>query len=454
MIVSKYNDGDDDDYTEWADETVQEWMDERAENGERIPYSVDTIKGAFSLAYEDGYEGNGKFEVEFDDGKLSRPDGYNPDQQLLPGFEPIEPSSYFTDSMRDELSERLEKAFDDFADKKSGDMDVPEYVGENVVEQLEENWEHNLDDDDKFNFVKYKTDIIEEAQKEYDEYYESNGQSGGADEVAIPNTFDPLQNTGDSAEYKKTHALVTFMSRERGIQLLQKRGLVDADRPTSDFRGDVKDVDKELWRDWKDSSAGSFGGQVLQLASAEELSARYRDMPKSREDIIAQANSRYKEIGGFAGVKALVRAKWETSQYALDKAGVNSIEVYRGLRVQMPEDEPVQDVEVDTTAQYNDGLKSSRTYTKFTDAQITRNGMYSTTTKLEVANGWNAGIGTKVVLRLDVPRTAVVSFPAYGINVHSEKEVVLAGTAFRGWDAWKNNAPSTTEVPIKEKKAA
>lgn len=81
--------------------------------------------------------------------------------------------------------------------------------------------------------------------------------------------------------------------------------------------------------------------------------------------------------------------------------------------------------------------------------------MYSTTTSREVANGWNAGHGTKVVLRLDVPRTAVVSFPAYGINVHSEKEVVVAGTAFRGWDAWKNNAPSYGDVPMfNEKKTA
>lgn len=440
---------------DWARDTISDWKAAREEEGKPVPYDTMTLVDSLQIEYEPNGEGTGKVSIDFDNSLLQSPIGYDPNQLLLPGIEPVDPSSFLDDEMREELTKELEKAFDTQADEliSDGKVETPDYIGEQVDEYQDEYWD-SKDDSEKFKYAEDNTDIISDAQQEYDEYYENNGQSGGADEVAIPNTFDPLQNTGDSVEYKKTHALVTFMSRERGIQLLQQRGLVDKDRPTSDYRGDVKDVDNDLWRSWKESSAGSFGGQVLQLASAEELGARYREMPKARQDIIEQANSRYKEIGGFAGVKALVRAKWETSQYALDKAGVNSLVVYRGLRVEMPSDEPTQKVEAEHWKDPN-GVSGSKIYERFTDAQITRNGMYSTTTSREVANGWNAGHGTKVVLRLDVPRTAVVSFPAYGINVHSEKEVVVAGTAFRGWDAWKNNAPSYGDVPMfNEKKTA
>lgn len=441
-IADEFNNGSE---TDWSDEAVQDWIDGRAEAGNPVPYDASTIKSAFSVSYQDGYEGQGKFEVEFDEDKLMNPEGFDPNQQLLPGIEPIAPNSYFSVEMRDELTAELESAFDKTADKKSGDMDVPDYVGESVVEQLEEDWEHNLDDDAKFEFVKDHTDIINEAQQEYDQYFENNGGSGTSTEVAIPDTFDPLQTEGGS-DYKKTHALVTFMSRERAFQLMEQRGLTNPDKNSpADYKRSISSVDNELWRDWKESSAGSFGGQILQLASHEELGARYRDMPTHRDDLIKQADAKWRHLGGFNGIKALVRAKWETSQYALDKAGIHSLPVYRGLKVDMPGDEPTQEI----------ANGQNTPYTRFTDARITRNGAYSTTTDRGVANGWNAGSGgTKVVLRIDAPRTAVLSFPAYGINVHSEKEVVLAGTAFRNWDAWKDRAPGIGEIPIQQGKAA
>jgi hypothetical protein len=53
-----------------------------------------------------------------------------------------------------------------------------------------------------------------------------------------------------------------------------------------------------------------------------------------------------------------------------------------------------------------------------------------------------------MVMRAEVPRTAVLSVPAYGVNVHSEHEVVVAGTAWRGWDAWSGKAPTFRDVPM------
>jgi hypothetical protein len=50
-------------------------------------------------------------------------------------------------------------------------------------------------------------------------------------------------------------------------------------------------------------------------------------------------------------------------------------------------------------------------------------------------------------MRMHVPRTAVVSVPAYGLNVHGEREVIVAGTAWVNWDAWYQKAPSHDIVP-------
>ena len=69
---------------------------------------------------------------------------------------------------------------------------------------------------------------------------------------------------------------------------------------------------------------------------------------------------------------------------------------------------------------------------------------------LEVANNWVAGNPGGVILRFKVPRTAAISVPAYGINVHSEHEVVMAGTAWKGWDVWAKKAPTLDSVPLQQ----
>ncbi|HMF29120.1 MAG TPA: hypothetical protein VKE42_10140, partial [Candidatus Cybelea sp.] len=64
-------------------------------------------------------------------------------------------------------------------------------------------------------------------------------------------------------------------------------------------------------------------------------------------------------------------------------------------------------------------------------------------------NGWGSD-QNRVVLRAEVPRTAAISVPAYGVNVHGEHEVVVAGTAWKGWDAWQGTAPTFDEEPMKK----
>jgi hypothetical protein len=92
-------------------------------------------------------------------------------------------------------------------------------------------------------------------------------------------------------------------------------------------------------------------------------------------------------------------------------------------------------------------LRTIGKYQHLPTLDVVRNGAASTSVSPNIANGWGADTN-RVVLRAQVPRTAAISVPAYGINVHSEQEVVVAGTAWKGWDAWAKQAPKFDEVPL------
>jgi hypothetical protein len=162
----------------------------------------------------------------------------------------------------------------------------------------------------------------------------------------------------------------------------------------------------------------------------------------NRDDTIEYANQHFSSIGGYAGVKAYVRAKWETTQYLLDKADVKTLDLYRGIKLKP---EVYQKFLVAWRA-YED-RKQVGGFDYMPTLSIARNGAASTTTDETVANNWGTS-ENRIVLRAEVPRTAAISVPAYGINVHSEHEVVVAGTAWKGWDSWAGKAPRLGDVPL------
>jgi hypothetical protein len=110
---------------------------------------------------------------------------------------------------------------------------------------------------------------------------------------------------------------------------------------------------------------------------------------------------------------------------------------YTANKIEIPSAAPAEDVSVRT--------EDIKGYTKLPNLTIHRNGAASMTTDPGVANGWGQNL-TRVVMRARVPRTAVVSVPAYGQNIHSEHEVVVAGTAWNKWDAFYQRAPRFEEV--------
>jgi hypothetical protein len=425
---------------EWADEALDEIHDARKESGEEeIPYTNEQLLEAIKINYDSGNQGGGDFTVEFDDSKLQEPSNLPPPGQgTLPGIEPLDPAKQLTEDMRHEITTALEKAFDKKAEEKQDDMEPPEYLKDSVAEMIDSDWEHNMDDKSKFNWVKNNTDLVDDGGSKPE-----TPKAGYYHIDALPKNYDPLNDTSGE-DYKRTQALARYLSVHRAQQVLEDRGLITKDRVQS-----LAAIDTELWSSWKASST-SADGRLLQLATAEELNGRLnqKQIKDDAKDIRAAADAQYEHIGGYAGIKAYVRAKWEVSQYLLDKAGVKNLEVYRGIRFEKEVLEK-RFKQVTTEVEEQIAPDHSRIFNHLPNMHVERNGAASTTTDPGVANDWSAP-GTRVVLRAVVPRTAALSVPAYGINVHSEHEVVVAGTAWKGWDAWKGTAPSFKAVPLQQ----
>jgi hypothetical protein len=411
---------------DWAEEAIANY---RENYDGRIPYTDQQLIDAISIDYQTGYEGNGKFTVTFDDSKLQEPSNLPPPEQgTLPGIEPAKREEQLTKEMRDGLSAAIEAAFNKKADDTSPDMQPPDYLEDSAKEMVDDDWA-NKSDYDKFEWTKSSTELIEG---------ETPVEQGKV--VALPKTYDPLNKTS-GADYKNTQALARQMSVNRAADLIAKNVLKREITP--ELLRKISAMDHNLWAAWKTSST-SQGGKLLQIAIADELGGRLNAKTSTdldRDEVIARANDVYKNVGGYEGVKEYVRAKWETTQYLLDKAGIKTLDLYRGIKID-PEKFSAAMTHMKAAR-----LRTIGSYQHLPTLDVVRNGAASTSVSPGIANGWGAPTN-RVVLRAQVPRTAAVSVPAYGINVHSEQEVVVAGTAWKGWDAWAQEAPKFDEVPL------
>jgi hypothetical protein len=195
---------------------------------------------------------------------------------------------------------------------------------------------------------------------------------------------------------------------------------------------------------------------------------------KPRDELIEQANRDFASIGGYEGIKAAIRAKWEVTQWALDHADMPTVQTYRGLTYHhIPAGEsgpllapkPTGWVTGDHNGFQVQDPKGHMSTVKLNENHVATVGdnLYTIENgKLKVhspggsADDWKefdpkdrpASQQERIVLRADVPRTAVVSIPAYGQNIHSEHEVILGGLGWRGWDAWSDHAPTFEAVPM------
>lgn len=257
----------------------------------------------------------------------------------------------------------------------------------------------------------------------------------------------PDSDYGD-ADYLKTGAVAKRMAELRTEQLLVERGLSTTADPADDRS---KTIPADVWENWKTDSH-SRTAMALQLAVANEFGGLHRLTTAQVQNAMAAAASfdydTHDMDKGLARLQAYARAQWETTQYVLAKAGVKDMTLYRGLMLDgdtLPDARP---------REVSSGSYATHTFDQLTDLQLKRNGLQSTTLLPKIANEWN-GIGhrqgdQRVVLRMQIPRTSILSIPVFGQNVQSEQEVVVAGfNDVWKWDAWLEKAPHHDYMAIK-----
>jgi hypothetical protein len=369
--------------------------------------------------------------------------------------------------------------------------EIYESAQESLNESINEAWAQ-WSDEDRFNYGK-GNDLIRDSDVDVTPGPPSRWISGAIGE----------EGDWDKSDYGRTRAIAREITAVRTDQILEERGYPAATAQTGRLVAD------RVWEEWKGSSTSDLG-LALQLATAKELGGVHRltadEMNTARHAAGGlwneglhprDANGRFVGSithdeavkqgrvvgeGATAGVamslrrlsdgtyierseterigmdvlQAYVRAQWEASQFVLAKEGAERVPVYRGLMlpgadVAAAKKESVH-IEFPTSPPTSDYTFGD--FERLTDVSLQRSGAQSATSTRSVANSWN-GVGMRphdaqrVVLRIDAPRTAVLSLPVFGVNLQSEREVVLAGT--RGtwrWDAWVNRAPSFASHPV------
>jgi phage-related protein (TIGR01555 family) len=408
------------------------------ETDTEFPFNALELGQAIRIRYDSDGEGGGSVDVEYDDKLLHslKADSLeDPDQIEMEGIEKQDYSKLLTEKMRMELSGMLVEKFNDKAQDNASNEEPPDF-SDSAKEYMEETYS-GMDDDEKFKWAKFNTSIIGDLMDEYNtamaEYEQTGVTPTGT--IGMPAKFDPLNETSGD-DYKKTQKIARQLSLDRAEQVFKDRD-IDIERI------DLRRLDAKLWTAWKASST-SEEGQLLQVATADELGGRLNEVTgrdgkiRLEKDVIAKkADKDYGDVGGYEGIKAYVRAKWETTQMLLDKAGLQELELYRGIV--LPK-EQYEEAEAYSVAEGG--------YKKVPHLNVVRNGAASTTFNPDIANGWSSD-GSRIVLRALMPRTAALSIPAYGINVKSEQEVVVAGTAWKAWDAWIEKAPKLSAVKMK-----
>jgi len=476
----------------WAMDAIQAWREQREEDGAKpLPFDDEEILDAIYIAESGG-------EIRFDNDKLreaakfSRLDDSR--QLTFPGVEEQDYSKLLTEQMRNEITDVLNHAWGEEASEREDKLEPPDLTDQ-TNDVMADHWSE-MPDDTKF------------------DYAQSRGIGGSSEEVIhLPTKYDPLNCDTSSAEeeldYQRTQALARYMSIERAADLILQRVKFEPEKAAEtqiafltkllnqperleslskedvqklrdevtqrtkeldemrkrkvqpDAREDlIKDLeryDQDLWGAWKAAST-TAKGKLLQTGVADELGGRLFTEHKegfNPESVRKYGDQTYGDIGGYDGVKAYIRAKWETTQYLLDKAGDQRLHLYRAISKD-PEalaEEPRRflNKEGKVVGESAEWLQNPKrpgyAWEQLTDMPVKRNGAASTSVKASVSNGWDGSTG-RIVLRADVPRTAVVSIPAYGINEKSEQEVVVAGTAWHSWDAWKGEAPPFDLVPM------
>jgi hypothetical protein len=134
---------------QWANNAIDKV---RAAHDGKLPFENDEILQAVSVEYDDSRE----------EGKAD-PDFYFDEKNLPPKIKPED----VTDELWGEIEDALVDSFNGRAEDLEGEMDLPDYVADNIDDQQNDVWE-SMRDRDKF---RYASDhgLVEEVEGDYSE---------------------------------------------------------------------------------------------------------------------------------------------------------------------------------------------------------------------------------------------------------------------------------------------
>lgn len=141
-----FNYNDKTDVPQWVTDSMDATRQRREDEGEPpIPYTNKQLYDAIELDYSRDGEGGGDPDISFDDDKLKQPAGYDSAQGTLPGIEPLDPASFLTAEMREQISGDLTDSFNEKAESDADDLDPPSYLADNVDEYMDDYWNGKSD---------------------------------------------------------------------------------------------------------------------------------------------------------------------------------------------------------------------------------------------------------------------------------------------------------------------
>ncbi len=292
----------------------------------------------------------------------------------------------------------------------------------------------------------------------------------------------------DGADYDRTRAVALALQEDLVQHELTARGLTGRRGGAAPPGGKIftEDLAGELWAGWKSSST-SREGLLLQHVAAKELGGAIQKFtPLQEQQIDLKAESLGRDyVGSVRGdasaeelrkigmdlVGAHVRGTWLAAQHVMDKAGIESLPLYRAVWVD-GSTIPDADMKVsrETVKVAGDKVKvkgekgldvqvtvgPGREFVRINGVQLRKNGAASTAAGdkgLAVANSWD-GVGEKpknpvrLVVRIDAPRESYLSVPVFGQNIAEEQEVVVTGAHWYDHDVFLNEAPSIERLPV------
>lgn len=379
------------------------------------------------------------------------------------------------DFVEREWTNAYEQAFKDKLESSKVEDDINERASEAENQAKDDHWS-NLSDAEKLDYIPddKKSDYEINTDNHPDSDFDSRTSPA---EPGLPGTwratFDPALAEGSpiaKEDYQRTSAIAQKLVELRTQELLTQRGLVEPGGHKAEQI--AREVSGEVWDSWKSDSHANTA-MAMQLATAREFDGLHRLTPEQEKAARETASEKFAAYGmpgaqygsmgetdlntklmeerGLSVLQAYTRAQWETTQFVLTKAGVNNMQLYRGLMLDDKKIGPDVEVHVPGSAY---SYATDTAHHQLTQMQMQRGALQSTSLSLGVANGWG-GVGhregnTKVTVRFDVPKTSVFSLPVFGKNVQGEQEVVVAGFKDHWkWDAWKGSAPSAEKFPIK-----